>query len=181
MVDAGGQHGPPLLPPKRAAVTPRVRTSPASGALPLERLIKGFLDAGTRGVIAVLAPPAGGKTTAMTHLHATLGDSLSSVYTADEPDSAEHLWDLEQLAVVTQCAPMPLDYLAALTLVPWAEDEWIEYLAATHRPAVASVMHRLRDDATRHALEGSPQLWTIVLDAMAADPLRATARDALRH
>ena len=181
MVDAGGQHVPPLLPPKRAAVTPRVRTSPTSGALPLERVVRGFLDAGARGIIVVHAPPGGGKTAALSHLHAVLPELMSRVYTADEPTNTGHLWEFDRLSIVTQRAPRSHDDLIVLELVPWAEDEWIEYLAANHRGVVPSVLSRLKDDATRHALNGAPQLWTIVLDAMARDPLLATAREALRR
>src|SRR5688572_11403215 len=180
MVDAGGQHVPPILPPRRAAVTPRVRTSPTSGALPLERVVRGFIDAGARGVIVVHAPPGGGKTAALRHLHAVLPELLSRVHIVDEPIYTAHLRQHFELSVVALPAPRSHDDLAILELVPWAEDEWIEYLAANHRAMVASVMSRLRDDATRHAPQGSPQLWAIVLDEMAADERLATARDALR-
>src|SRR5687768_9555209 len=150
MVDAGGQHIPPIPPPRRAAVTPRVRTSPASGALPLERVVRGFIDAGARGIIVVHAPPGGGKTAALSHLHATLSDLMSRVYTADEPTNTGHLWQLDRLSVITLRGPRSHDDLAVYELVPWAEDEWIEYLAANHRPMVASVMSRLKDHQAHH-------------------------------
>ena len=169
-----------MLPPRRAAVTPRVRTSPASGALPLERVVRGFIDAGARGVIVVHAPPGGGKTTALSHLCAVLSEFLSRVYIVDEPLYTAHLRQNHELSVVALREPGSHD-LALLELVPWAEDEWIEYLAANHRATVAPVMSRLKEDATRHALAGAPQLWTIVLEAMAADELLATASAALRR
>src|SRR5688500_15613531 len=105
MVDAGGQHGPPLLPPRRAAVTPRVRTSPASGALPLERVVAGFLDANAIGILFIHAPAGGGKTTALAHLRAVLGERAAQLYLCDEPRMEDVLACPEQLTVATQPGP----------------------------------------------------------------------------
>ncbi|HEV2292861.1 MAG TPA: hypothetical protein VGR35_03345, partial [Tepidisphaeraceae bacterium] len=180
MADAEGQHVSNDA-PRRAPVTPRVRTSPGSGALPLERLVAGMLDAGAAGVVFVHAPAGGGKTTALAHLRSALREHAARLHLLDEPKPADLRAHAGKLLVVTGSSRSHHDWLATLELVPWAEDEWIEYLAANHRPMVGSVMARLKDDATRHALDGSPQLWTIVLDALAADVSLTSARDALRH
>ena len=180
MGDATSRPATSLPDPRRAVVTPRVRTSPTSGALPLEKVVRGFLDAAAKGDILVHAPAGGGKTVALEHLRAALG-ATPHVAIHDEPAPEALAGEYADLLVVAYRVSLPGKWLAVLELAPWGEDEWIEYLAATHRDRCASVLDRLRHDDSRDALRGSPQLWQGALDVMAADDSVTTAREALRR
>ena len=61
------------------------------------------------------------------------------------------------------------DWLARLDLTPWSDDDLIEYLLAVHPRQCASVMQRLGKSAREGGLLGGvPELWTVVLDELAA-------------
>src|SRR5262249_33303394 len=72
-------------------------------------------------------------------------------------------------------------HLATFALVPWGEDEQIEYLLAVARERCGPVMSRVKAAADRGWFGGSPELWRIVLDRMVADPAIDSVRDALRR
>jgi hypothetical protein len=57
----------------------------------------------------------------------------------------------------------PLDDSVELRLAPWGTDEFIEYLLATNRPRVKSVMARLEHDPHRRLIGGAPELWRPIL------------------
>jgi uncharacterized protein YjbI with pentapeptide repeats len=74
-----------------------------------------------------------------------------------------------QLVVFTTpvCAHS-LKLLTSFEMAPWTEDDWIEYLAATHRGRCAAVLQHLQRSPHKELLFGLPHLWRIVLDVMAA-------------
>ena len=70
---------------------------------------------------------------------------------------------------------------AVLEIAPWEEADRIDYLLARHPRSVRSVMERLKACECATELEGSPRLWVLVLDQMAARPELKDVRELLRQ
>ena len=155
-------------PPRRAAVSPRVRSN-GLAALPLERHIRGMLAADARGLVNLFGESGSGKSIALEHLAAVL-PADAPVMLVDRTSYLGIERDKDHLIIFTSAkrAPLP-DLLAAFEMTPWTEDDWLEYLAATHRGRCAAVLDRLRRSSQTQLLAGMPELWSIVLDVMAAD------------
>jgi uncharacterized protein YjbI with pentapeptide repeats len=169
-----------MIQAQRAPVRPRVVTD--SGAtLLLEDEIKRFLEAGARGLIAVLGPVGAGKTKALEHLEAVLPPG-HSILLLDELDFAtQSISAWVRLVVYTARCSRPERHVAVYRVAPWTRDDLIEYLLAVHGPRCAAVMRRLGDD-DYSLFGGVPELWRAVLDRLAEDDALPDARRALhRH
>jgi uncharacterized protein YjbI with pentapeptide repeats len=171
----------PSPPPERAPVRPRV-ISPGSGEpMCLEEEVLGVLREGLRGAVRIAGGPGSGKTVALRHLRAVLPAELR-VMVLDDPDPEVLARGAAcGLVVHAAAASSSTKCLATFAMAPWGEDEQIEYLVAVAREQCGSVMTRLKATADRGWIGGSPELWRIVLDRMAADPTIASVRDALRR
>ena len=191
------------LTPGRAPVRPRVISPETGEAIVLEDEIGAMIQAGRCGLFAIAGGPGSGKTTALRHLAAILPpwarDRIRLVDAPDDPakafaGAADRLvimaGEREQFrAGVTDQQPASVNaILASQTfrspsyhLAPWSKDDLIEYLLATHRDRCASVMARFKASDDLDFLSGIPELWTTVLDRMAADESIDDVRRALRH
>lgn len=171
---------PGVLPPGRAPVTPRGRCLPGGEVLPIEDLVRPWIEAGAHGVIAIKGAPDSGRSTALQYLLATFGASEGVVF-LDEPAPAEVEAHAERaLVIYTTNRPAPESRLATIALAGWGDDDAIEYLLAKHRDQCASVMKRLLADAERASLlGGSPHLWTVALEEMAQDDAVRNVETAL--
>ena len=190
--------GAPLC--ERARVRPRVYSIVSGESLPIEDVIGSILTADECGAIRISGPDGSGKSTALVHL-ARLVPPYLEVSFFDGPDpqtlreasirgrvvfATEHTntspLDESEIQAVFGWIPGAPKLLADLRLVPWGDDEWIEYLLAKDRRLCAPVMARLaRADAVEQDfLGGIPELWTTVLDVMAADDSIEGPREALR-
>ena len=167
-------------PSPTARVRPRV-ISPESGeALPLESEVGPILAGHERGALRVSGPEGSGKTTALSYLARLIPPHLPVTF-LDDPLPAELAIAAVAGRVVFTSNDPPRELLADLRLAPWGRDEWIEYLLAGDRSRCASVMSRLgRCDADLGLLEGTPELWRIVLDRMAGDEAVDGPRQSLR-
>jgi uncharacterized protein YjbI with pentapeptide repeats len=153
----------------------------------LEEELLSFVEAGPRGIIAILGPVGSGKTTALRHLAATL-PSFGDVALQDEPPSGEFVDQLAKaldgLVIYTTRSESLADrfeHLAMYRLSPWTQDDLIEYLLTVHRERIASVMARVCA-ADHLMLGGLPELWRIALDRLACDDSLPDVRHALhRH
>jgi uncharacterized protein YjbI with pentapeptide repeats len=154
--------------------------APASGEnVLLEDEILQLVQAGARGVVAVLGPSGSGKTTALAHLAAVL-PAGARVTLLDEPHPSATTLDRDILLVYAATRSHSADALREYNLTPWGSDDFLEYLLARHRPRCAAVMARLRPQ-DQAFLGGSPQLWSAFLDRLAADDSLPDARRALHR
>ncbi len=159
---------------------PRVLSPESGEVLLLEDEVRRLLEEEKRGVVAILGPSGAGKTVALAHLRAVLGEE-PRVVLLDEPEPGA-LDDarLGRLAIYAAQRPRPLAHAATYRLAPWVPDDWIEYLLARHRPRCASVMARVRPDDCR-LLGVLPERWAAILDRLAADDDLPDARSALHR
>jgi uncharacterized protein YjbI with pentapeptide repeats len=154
---------------RRAPVKPRVLSPDTGEALPLEDELRPWLDSRRRGRIAVIGPPGSGKTTALEHLAAVLPTDFSVSFWDDSPNATASLVAGPGLVVYAAPVPRHGEHLAVLTLAPWNLDDALEYLLTVDPAQTASVLRRLRASPDRDLLNGTPELWRIVLDQMADD------------
>jgi uncharacterized protein YjbI with pentapeptide repeats len=153
-----------MIEPQRAPVRPRV-ICPASGEeLPLEEMVRSYLETGL-GYTLHLQGDLEDTRTALSH--------LASVFTG----TAEVRLSQSTVPAVEIRGNGPLA-IVRLQLAPWSRDDWIEYLLARHPARCASVMQRLRDQDEADPLDGSPSLWQKVLDLMAAEEALGSLADA---
>jgi uncharacterized protein YjbI with pentapeptide repeats len=165
--------------PRRAAVSPRVRTDRLA-TLPLEKHIRGRLAADAGGLVNVYGESGSGKSIALEHLAAVL-PADAPVMLIDRNSSKDIDCPKGQLVVfTTPTRAFSLQLLAGFEMAPWTEDDWLEYLAATHRGRCAAVLQRVRQSEQTQFLFGLPELWRIVLDVMAADDSFGDIIEALR-
>jgi uncharacterized protein YjbI with pentapeptide repeats/energy-coupling factor transporter ATP-binding protein EcfA2 len=165
----------------RLPVRPRVRSAEGSVLL-LEDEVLRFLEAGQRGIIAVLGPSGSGKSAALGHLAAILPPG-HGVTLLDEPSPAQVPQPgrlVVCMAASVATLPWAEQLLAVYRLAAWTRDDLIEYLLAEHRSRCQAVMARIqpRDVAL---LGGLPALWRPVLDRLAADDSLPDARRALHR
>src|SRR3954465_2705936 len=133
--------------PERAPVVPRAHRCGRSASLPLDQLVLQPWQLRRSRTVYIVAPPGGGKTTALDHLRAVLPRDLRFEL-FDEPPQHEQ-WRPSSAEVLTIVAlrQAPADAnLAVLELVNWTVDDCLEYLAHKHRERTPSVMRRLQDD-----------------------------------
>jgi energy-coupling factor transporter ATP-binding protein EcfA2 len=168
-----------MLPATRAPVRPRVLLPESTTALPLEDEVRSLLERRRGGLVQVLGGPGSGKTTALRHLAAVLAPDDSVVLLDGAPAAGFETPDHTLTVYAGEERLEGRATLAVYRLAPWSEDEWIEYLLARHPHRCASVIGRLRAAADVASVPRVPELWTAVLDRLAADEGIRSAREAL--
>jgi uncharacterized protein YjbI with pentapeptide repeats len=170
------------LAPRPAVVVPRGRRLDGQASLPIDRMLLPLIHSRSSGIVMITAPPGGGKTIALRHLHAVLPpDAQVSFFDAHQAADARQA-GISGLIVLAGVDPKPgKGFADVIALSPWTLDDCLEYLVAFHRPQCASVLSRLKDDPSLVNLGGSPQFLTIVMDAMAGDPTLKTSWEIVRH
>jgi uncharacterized protein YjbI with pentapeptide repeats len=170
------------LPPSLATIAPRVRRPGSVAALAIEEMVVPLLWPGARGLVVIIGPPGSGKTTALRHLRKVLPADALATYHDAGPVSAALAEASRHLVIMAAEAVDPAwNALEVFEIGPWTPDDHVEYLAKVHRESCPSVLHRLRADESLPSLHGSPQLLTLVMDRMAADPALSTSHDALKQ
>jgi uncharacterized protein YjbI with pentapeptide repeats len=86
-----------------------------------------------------------------------------------------------RLIVIAARGPSRLPCVERLEMTPWGDDDLIEYLLATRRDQCQAVMFKVKSYARHLSLDGSPELWRMVLDTMAADETIPDVAAALRR
>jgi uncharacterized protein YjbI with pentapeptide repeats len=169
------------LDPSRAPVTPRGRWWQTKASLPLERLLLERIQSQRYGRVVIVAPPGGGKTTALRHLRAALPADAQLEFVDSsmlEAFGAPSNWLVIATAADVSRTAGSLD---VIELSAWTLDDCTEYLAAVHRGQCASVLSRLKEDQSLALANGSPQLLTLIMDAMAGDATLTSSREVLRR
>lgn len=162
-------------------VVPRVYALKQSGTLRLDQAVRCYAGTGGSTMIALTGGPGSGKSTAIEYLRTAL-PPRPPVSFFDEPLVQEARQAARSsLVIFSSPEKHKLSDLLELRLAPWGTDEFIEYLLATNRARVKSVMARLEHDQHRSLIGGAPELWRPMLDAMAADESISNALGALRR
>ena len=167
--------------PQRAPVAPRARRLPDGEILPLEQIVRQFLDHHERGVIHLVGGPGSGKTTALRHLAAALPPRAPVFLFDDTPPNYLHALARSAVVVMASATPAIDPLIAQVRLEPWCRDDVIEYLLATCPKQCAAIMARVNDDADAARLGGSPMLWRMALDGFAEDDSLRFVASALRR
>ena len=154
-----------MIEPVRAAVRPRVVSPETGDAVLLEDEVADWLKSRSR-TLSIVGGPGSGKTTALQHLAAHFGP-VEGVQWLDDPDVV----DFVSLGRTVYARTAPLGELQGilLTLAPWTDDELLEHCLNRHREKCLSILQRCRAMPDRDRLKGVPELWAIVLEAMATD------------
>jgi uncharacterized protein YjbI with pentapeptide repeats len=146
----------------------------------LEDEILSLLEAGVQGAIRIAGSPGSGKTTALQHLAATLPDQ-SMIHFLDLPPNELAPFDAQvRLLICVTAGKGASSALPTYHLEPWGRDELIEYLLAVHKDRCASVMARISDE-DQERFGGIPDVWTVILDQLAADESLRDTRTALHR
>jgi uncharacterized protein YjbI with pentapeptide repeats len=168
------EGGPPI-------VVPRVYALKQTGTLRLDHAVRCYAGTGGTSIIALTGGPGSGKSTAIEFLRTALPPK-PAVLLFDEPSAVEPGRAARRsLVIYSAPARHNLEESVELRLAPWDTDEFIEYLLATNRTRVNSVMSRLERDSQRRLIGGVPELWRPILDLMAADETIPDSLIALRH
>lgn len=169
-----------MIDPNRAIVVPRARLTPDGASLPLHTLVQPLIERHQSGVIQIIAPPLGGKTTALGYLTVALR-RVRFIGFLDQPQHQRWMRPGEELLIVATTHPYALPTRAIFYLAEWTIDDCIEYLSRAHRPVAAGVLNRLKADPHFDALGGLPALVRMVLDEFAADEALDNSIAALRR
>lgn len=163
----------------RAAVRPRVVSPETGDVVLLEDEVAVWL-AGSARALRIAGGPGAGKTTAIRHLGALLSDRADVLLVDDAGFAPENiLLDLRR-TIYSAPGGLPASEVPTLQLASWNEDDLVEYCLSRHRPSCGSIMSRVRALPDARRLRGVPQLWTLVLDAFAADDTTDDWRKVLR-
>jgi uncharacterized protein YjbI with pentapeptide repeats len=169
--------------PRRAPVAPRACLHPGQASLPVDQQVRKLLDSRVVGAVCLAGESGSGKSTALRHLAAALGDDVR-ITLVDRPlGGGRPPGQPGQLVVYTSHVPTDPGNRILLKMSPWETEDLIEYLLATHPGRCRSVMERVSRDALGFsALHGLPELLQIALDEMAADDAVTDVESAfLRH
>jgi uncharacterized protein YjbI with pentapeptide repeats len=152
-----------------------------SEAVLLEELVDSLEGKAERGPVEIVGGPRTGKTTALSHL-ASL-PFANQLYLVDDAEPADIPRGVcHRLIVYATCTPLRRSELKC-ELVPWCDDDLIEYLLSTHPDRCSAVMTRFMEDRNRALLSGQPELCRLVAEELAAsvptDDIRAALRRAI--
>ena len=162
----------------RPAVVPRAHRVGTEASLPIDRFVLLLMESGKSGVVRVAGSAGGGKTTAMRYLRSVL--PASGRFSFLDEGKLIDLSPGAGPALAISSERVHGDVLETLELCPWTLDDCMEYLAATHRDKCAAILSQFERDKSVGMLQGSPQLLTLVMDAIASDAT-GSARDILRE
>jgi len=150
------------LMPEPAAVRPRVALAGGTAARLLDEEIGELLARGTPQNVQLVGPPGSGRSTALRHLAARFGaDQRLGLRDSDGTGN-----DGSLVTVTARAAPT--GRALVLQLLPWSDDDVLEYLLAAHRDRTAAVLALWRGDPFAQSLGRWPGMCRSVIDDLAA-------------
>ncbi|MCU0863375.1 MAG: pentapeptide repeat-containing protein [Planctomycetes bacterium] len=172
----------PGLEPQRAAVRPRIRIE--AGGVPrlLEEEIAELLAAGRPTTVHLLGGRGAGKTTALAHIAFVFAGDVRLGLRDGAPTTTGDF-----LVVVTATPRGVLSRPPArpgervFHLMPWNDDDCLEYLCTRHPTRTAAAWNAWRAGNAEHDLRQHPALCTRVLDHLASAAAPADALQALHQ
>jgi uncharacterized protein YjbI with pentapeptide repeats len=154
-----------MIEPLRAAVRPRVVSPETGDSVLLEDEVAEWLEGQSR-TLEIVGDAGSGRTTALRHLAAVFGP-LQGIQWRDDVRSTDFV-SFDRTICTTRIPWSPSDG-CSLRLAAWTDDELLEYCLSRHRERCSSILNRSRAMPDRDRLAGIPELWAVVLDALAAD------------
>jgi uncharacterized protein YjbI with pentapeptide repeats len=148
--------------PERALVRPRVTVRGGTVPRLLEEEVTELLARGRATAVQLLGPQQSGRTTALAHLAALFaGDPRLGLFDTDHSGWAGQLLTVEACERAEGGATV-------LELVPWSDDDALEYLLAAHRRRAAAAFAAWQRQQHGRGLGRWPGLCCTVLDQLAA-------------
>ena len=154
----------------------------SSEAISIEMRLADLIARRRGGIVCLCGAPGSGKSIAIEHLAATLPDDAGVVLRDENHVLAHHQATMDgSLVVCSSRTPSTRggSVLAVLRMAPWTRDDVIEYVLATAGPSANTVLKRVLASEGIDRLDGSPELWRVVLDEMTADPELCDVRGTL--
>ena len=164
---------------RRALVRPRVLVDAGRGSRCLDAIWSDILAAMPRH-IAIVGDGGSGKTTALAHAMTLSRPALRIAWIDDNLAIGERVRD-PHITVYTCDEPTVLAKTCILTLLPWGDDEIIEYVLSAAKDVAREVIPLALASDSRGELEGAPGLWGPVLDKLIADPSFPGPLEALKE
>lgn len=165
--------------PSPIPVRPRVVAEQSRGTILLEDLVEESAIAGDVRILQVTGVRGSGLTTALNHLRQRFGEQFGLRFTEDSslpwPSRSRSVW------IGFPNSDSSAGRIVTCKLAEWGRDELIEYLLAKHREQCASVMRRMHHDPRIGSLVGNPNIWSQVLDHLAADERLVDIKGALNR
>lgn len=161
--------------PQQAVVAPHAISKATGQSLLLTDLIQMYVDSDTLTVRVI----GHGKTTALSHIAAEFDPF--EVVVLDDIDRRELFplsqFDKARLVVVTCRFNYQFDQVVELS--PWSQDDVIEYVVGKFPDRCKSVMSRLTNANDSWLANGTPAIWSVVLNSMAETESIQNVRQAL--
>ncbi|HET6883285.1 MAG TPA: pentapeptide repeat-containing protein [Pirellulales bacterium] len=164
----------------RAAVRPRVVSPETGDVVLLEDEVAVWLEGDAR-TLRIVGGPGSGKTTAIRHLGAVFGTRTDIIFIDDGGAAPENILLDSRRLIYSAPAGVPDCEDPTWQLASWNQDDLLEYCLARHKQHCASIIERIRMLPDARRLHGIPQLWTMVIDAFAADEAAGDWRSVLRN
>jgi uncharacterized protein YjbI with pentapeptide repeats len=149
-----------------AEVAPRFRSPITGESLLLSDYVQELLAKRKPTIVRLHGE---GKTTALRHLAAKFQDWQGVERELELEDETISMSDSDPIVIVRISTASRAD--VELRLSPWTRDDFIEYLLAAHPHQCKAVMLRLQH-ANLNFAGGSPEIWRMILDRMALEPLK---------